>query len=223
MKKELTDNAKVTVKLARFIEKYDTQELNKKLYARMLKEATGLSFDTGTCTLYGLGFKATGYATYLDHELTHRNLDPDTLRDVVLKNLERTYGKNWREDLRLFQDTEALFSSYFFRKEKQGQYTMRSGGASILGYVLDYVVNGVRPENYARTHETWEERRPQYGGTHNRLSVVGTHTSDLFPNMSVRVYANGRIDIKGLTAEQYAKLDALQELYTRIKNTTPKY
>jgi len=225
MKNQLTDNAKVTVKLAHLIEEYDTQELNKKLYARMLNEATGLHFDTNTCTLYATDFKASGYlsAKSPDHALTYSNPDPDELLGHTIKGLEKTYGTNWRDDLRLFQDTEALFSSYYFRKEKQGQYAMRSGGESILGYVLDYIVNGVRPENYARTHQTWEEKHPQYGGTRSKLSVVGTHTSDLFPGMSIRVYANGRIDIKGLTAEQYDKLDELQALAERIRKTLAQY
>lgn len=214
--KKLTEK-EALLKMTQHLQQYDLYDLLPKLYARHLTEKTGVHFSEDG-KLYGTNFSASPDK----NGLKHVTVDPDQLAEKCIDNLIKTYGENYREDLKIFQDTRTLFDSYHFRIEKAGQYTMRAEyGGSMLAYVLEYVINGILHPDLSFTNQAWTYKT-QYGGNGNKLDTVGTHTSDVYPNVTIKRYQNGRADIKGLTAQQYDKIQELYDLYERISKTQQK-
>ena len=221
--KKLTPPATLIVSLAHLIGEHDATDLVMTLNSRNLLKETGLYFDTHTGSLVGTKYHPNETDAspdrfgkkYPEHQWKYKNTgDPVKFVLRVKKELEKRYGKNWQADLKLFQSLDSLFTHYHFRKTSEGSYTISGHYTSMLAYFLDYIVLGLLHDDYSHCHEVWVYKT-QMGGTGSKLSLVGTQTSEMMPGVSVKVFQNGRIDIKGLTATQYAKIDEVSAFHPR--------
>lgn len=207
--KKLSPNAKLVVALAHLIEEHDTKDLLGLLSSRNLLKETGLYFDSHIGNLVGTKYHAmrSQEPKHPDYAWKYKNEEePQKLVLRVSKELEKTYGKAWKQDLKLFQALDSLVTHYYFQKTGEGQYSIHGHYPSMLAYFLDYIVLDKIGGDYSHAHEAWYYKH-EMGGTGNKLSTVGTHTSEMLPGVAVKIFANGRVDIKGLTATQYAKID----------------
>lgn len=153
----------------------------------------------------------------VDTNITYdeRATDQATLVSEVRRQVIDKYGS--LERLKEKQATSALFTHYYFRPATQGKkhsdnkYSLRDNGESMLFFVLDYVINGNLEEDYGRAN-TMLDKLKRNDGFMRTIRMGEWNKVPELNNIEIKWYANGNVEIKGLTEDHKAKLEDLEKL-----------
>jgi len=194
-RKEVTGTPLTTIEQLQFIiehdskySEYDIQAIFKKHFDKAIsKELVYVYIDNGKCP-YLPKFEVN-YNKSLEHNI-------NALREILQsKNVPMS-------DFEVFCTHGSLFKELWFnRSDVKDQFKM-SGQCSLsnLVHFIQYLVTGKLEQDYKLTNTFMSE---------NNLPYSAYAYSYTIANISVKRFANGRLDIKGLTDKQNKTIDLL--------------
>lgn len=187
-------------------EKYDIEKIFHSSFCRALSKAlpyTHFSRDTNYLfTKYGVDYTNTvkQEATRFEKYVT------DTLKLSIA-------------DFTLYYYCSSMHRTYWLRYSNELQpkkdylhFSMSADGYTDLAHLVMYLVDQKYLPTYKETNEFLDAQVPKICYS-NKSAYQYT-----YGNITVKRFANGRIDIKGMTTDQKAILDKLFALHEKLKN-----
>ncbi len=179
----------------------DLRPIYNRVYNSLLSEIIGHYVDNSTNTVH----VHNNFKYHVDTELT---LEQNKAKfDKMLKDRNMTVG-----ELKLYQKVCSLFHSYYFQKRDNTFYIVADGTQN-LAYFLRFLVSGEWDQNYIPATNFLNDNNINY----NTIAY-----SYELGNLKVKRFQNGRLDIKGLTAEQTLIMDNVFNITEKAKKFIPR-
>lgn len=116
-------------------------------------------------------------------------------------------------DFKLYYYCHSLLDSYYFRQSDEGksdQYSMSSNGYNVLAQFIMFLVDGAYCKDYTEANKFLDEQKISYSTQSTYAYTYG--------NISVKRFANGRLDIKGLTETQKYTIKKVFDIHQTLRN-----
>lgn len=190
-----------------FLDEYTTRDLFHKLYAKKFRSATDIYLDDNG-KLDGVTIvvtdKARGYSTTKNWEVDFEKTIEQNVADLTAILISR--GITMKEFM-VWLEVRSIYRSYYLRRSEKS-FTMHHNGTASLVYLLRYLTTGKCDENLKESHDFMEANNIRYN--------TGAYEFTL-SNIKVKLFMNGRLDIKGLTPEQEKQIDRFAEIYKAVE------
>lgn len=178
-------------------EKYDIDTLFRKSFDHALsKHAKITSFSNGANYVFPK-FKVCYTDSVADNYKTFLQFLKD--RDILPANFA------------IYHCHCSLFGHYYFRPNKDAIADQFNGGdLQTLLHFIQYLVMGKLAKDYKETNEFMAEQKLLYNAAQYQYT---------FGSISVKRFANGRIDIKGLSVKQWQVIHSMLEINDKVQRS----
>lgn len=178
-------------------EKYKIEEVFQSCFDKALSKLSTFHFSKGTNYIF-TKYRVV-YTNTLEMEVK-RFAEYLLTQDISL------------EDFAMYEAHNRTFGTYHLRPDSGNTVDRFVGGsdATTLCHFIQYLATGQISDNYEVTNNFMKEHNISYNaGAYNY--TIG--------HITVKKFANGRLDIKGLTAADCKKIDTCTEIQGKVQRS----
>lgn len=191
----------------KMLDSYDLEKIYKDLFNKKARKQIGIYFnDKGETEKLRLSKKCDGYYTTGNFALNY--YEPIEANESRLSDELMKRGVTL-DEFKNYDDFNYLFSSCYLRKDGEHYIISNEHSVNSLINFMRFIVNGHRDENLKEANEFCDKNGLRYDSHAYEVTLE---------NITLKKFKNGRLDIKGMTAEQEATLNRYFEIKKALTN-----
>jgi len=179
-----------------FLDEFEIEDIWRKLVRTKFKKDTDyyLGDDRGIFKVKSLNF-----------EIKY----PKDYEEILKKFKEFTEGSNLnKEELWEKNHFNSLFKNYWLQLKKPGVFTVSEFGLKSLFDLLLYVITGKKEKDIGEAVDIMEQNDITYNSIFKDKKIEG-----LPGNITMTVYKNGKVVIKGLKKNQWSDIERISSIF----------